>query len=60
MTTYDLMIKTIHYLMKGGKLTEDQKNSIVNRFMMEISTTYQRQKYTGVKFLNNTDSQGRL
>lgn len=60
MTTYDLMIKTNHYLIKGGKLTETQKNSIVNQFILEISNTYQRQKYyNGVKSPNNTDSKGR-
>ena len=60
MTPYDLMIRTNHYLIKGGKLTENQKNRIANQFLQEVSTTYQRLKDDkGVKSSNNTDSQGR-
>ena len=60
MTPYDLKIRTNHYLLKGGKLTENQKNRIVNQFLQEVSTTYQRLKDDkGVKSSNNTDSQGR-
>ena len=33
MTTYELMIKTNHYLIKGGKLTEGQRANIVNQLL---------------------------
>lgn len=33
MTVYELMIKTNHYLIKGGKLTDGQKANIVNQLL---------------------------
>lgn len=33
MTAYELMVKTNHYLLKGGTLTDGQKANIVSQFM---------------------------
>lgn len=60
MTAYELMIKTNHYLIKGGDLNEAQKRNIVSQLLNAKSTPEQaRRFYIGVKFPDNTDSSGR-
>ena len=60
MAAYQLMIKTNHYLIKGGELTDTQKRNIVNQLLYARSTPEQAQRfYLGVKYPNNTDSVGR-
>ena len=60
MTVYELMIKTNHYLIKGGVFTEPQKRNIIQQLLSAKSTPEQAKRfYVGVKFSNNTDSQGR-
>lgn len=60
MTTYELMIKTNHYIIKGGNLTEKQKHNIVGQFLSAVSTKETTQRfYNSVKFPNNIDSEGR-
>lgn len=60
MTAYELMIKTNHYLIKDGILTEKQKKNISEQLLSAKSTPEQAQKfYKGVKFHNNIDAEGR-
>jgi hypothetical protein len=60
MTDYELMIKTNHYLIQGGELTEGQKNTIVKQFLASICTKQEAQRfYQGVRYPNNTDRTGR-
>ncbi len=60
MTVYELMIKTNHYLIKGGEITEAQKQNILRQLLTSRSMLDQaRQFYLGVKFPNNIDSAGR-
>jgi len=60
MTTYELIIKTNHYLIKGGTLTDNQKQNIVGRFMSNVSNKEAAECfYKGVKFPDNIDSEGR-
>ncbi len=60
MTPYELMVKTNHYLIKGGELTGGQKENIVRRLLAAKSTTEQAARfYTGVRFPGNTDTGGR-
>lgn len=60
MTPYELMIKANHYLIKGGMLTDAQKQNIVRQLMAARSTESQaRRFYAGVKFPNNMGSDGR-
>ena len=60
MTAYELMIKTNHYLIKGGTLTESQKRNIVNQLLAAQSTPELKQRfYRGVKSPNNFDTEGR-
>ena len=60
MTPYELMIKTNHYLIKGGCLTTPQKQNIVCQLLTARSTLEQAERfYCGVKFPGNTDSSGR-
>lgn len=60
MTVYELMIKTNHYLIKGGLLTDGQKNTIVKQFISSICTKKEAQRfYQGVRYPNNIDNQGR-
>jgi hypothetical protein len=60
MTVYELMIKTNHYLIKGGILTESQKNTIVNQLLSAQSSEQEAQRfYQGVRYPNNIDSSGR-
>jgi len=61
MTTYELLVKTNHYLIKGGKLTQKQKSNIFNQLMSAKNTLEQaKQFYNGVKFPNNRDNSGRM
>lgn len=39
MTAYELMIKTNHYLIQGGKLTEPQKENILRQLLAAKSAT---------------------
>lgn len=60
MTPYELMIKANHYLIKGGTLTDAQKQHIVRQLMAARSTEEQARKfYAGVKSPNNMDPNGR-
>ncbi len=60
MTPHELMVKTNHYLIKGGKLTELQKANIVGQFLATWSTPDQAKRlYRGVKFPGNIDGDGR-
>lgn len=60
MTAYELMIKTNHYLIKGGKLTDKQKANIVGQLLSAHSSLEQaRRFYVGVKYPNNIDDGGR-
>lgn len=60
MTPYELMIKANHYLIKGGMLTDAQKQNIVRQLMAARSTQDQaRRFYAGVKFPDNIDPDGR-
>lgn len=60
MTAYELMVKTNHYLIKGGKLTDSQKANISNQFLSACSDDNTKQRfYNGVKFPNNTDKDSR-
>lgn len=60
MSAYELMVKTNHYLIKGGTLTELQKQSIVSQLLAAKSTYQQAQRfYVGVKYPNNTDQSDR-
>jgi len=60
MTSYEVMIKTNHHLIKGGDLTETQKQNIVNQFLSARSMKEQTERfYIGAKFPGNTDSNGR-
>lgn len=44
MTSYELMIKANHYLIKGGKLSDGQTNTIVNQFLDDRSMAAQAQR----------------
>lgn len=60
MDIYELMIKTNYYLIKGGILTDGQKQNIVNQFLSAVSTKETaRRFYNGVKYPNNIDREGR-
>ncbi len=60
MTPHELMVKTNHYLIKGGELTVGQKANIVGQFLAARSTSEQAKRfYRSVKYPNNIDSDGR-
>ncbi|HPS35934.1 MAG TPA: hypothetical protein PK854_11790 [Oscillospiraceae bacterium] len=60
MTPYELMVKTNHYLIKGGELTDAQKGNIVRQLLAAVSTSEQAARfYAGVRFPGNTDASGR-
>lgn len=60
MDTYELMIKTNDYLIKGGVLTDNQKQNIVVQFLSAVSNKETaRRYYNGVKYPNNIDNEGR-
>lgn len=51
MTPYELMVKTNHYLIKGGILSAGQSDGIVNRFLCARNTSQQAQRfYPGVRY----------
>ena len=55
-----MMIKANHYLIKGGALTKKQSEKITINLLSAQSASGQADKfYKGVKFSNNTDSEGR-
>ena len=59
MTPHELMVKTNHYLIKGGELTEPQKANIVGQFLAVRSDERAKQSfYKGVKYPNNVDKNG--
>jgi hypothetical protein len=54
------MIKTSHYLIKGGILTDAQKRNIAEQLLTSVSTPEQAKRfYTGVRYPDNTDQNGR-
>lgn len=58
-TTHELMIKTNHYIIKGGELTDLQKSNIVNQFLSAQSDERTKQTfYKGVKYPGNVDKNG--
>lgn len=59
MTAYELMIKTNHYLIQGGTLTEAQKGSIVRQLLAAKSAPAEADRfYNGVRFPHNVDEDG--
>ena len=60
MTAYELMIKTNHYLIKGGELSDKQKSNIMGQLLSAKTKTMQAKRfYNGVKLPNNIDNCGR-
>jgi hypothetical protein len=60
MSAYEIMIKTNHYLIKGGSLTDSQKDSIVYQLLSaQIKPEQAERFYNSVKLPNNVDSKGR-
>lgn len=60
MNSYELMIKTNHFLIKGGELTDVQKQNIVGQLLTARSAESQAQQfYSSVKYPSNTDPAGR-
>jgi len=56
MTAYELMIKTNHYLIEGGELTDAHKSKIVKRLLEARSTSEQAQRfYRGVRAFNENE-----
>jgi hypothetical protein len=59
MTAHELMIKTNHYLIKGGDLTEPQMANIVSQLFEARSDEKTKQSfYKGVKYTDNIDESG--
>ena len=59
MTSYELMIKTNHYLIKGGTLSDGQISTIVNQLISDRNIFEQGQRSAaGVKFQNHSDKRG--
>lgn len=59
MTAHELVIKTNHYLIKGGELTDSQKANIVRRLLAAQSNERTKQSfYRGVKYPGNVDKNG--
>lgn len=60
MTAYELMIKTNHYLIQGGTLSDTQKDPVTQQLLSTQSSPAQAQRfYVDVKFPGNTDANGR-
>ncbi len=60
MNAYELMIKTNHFLVKGGVLTESQKDVIVSRLLSAQTQPEQAKRfYNRVRYPNNIDGKGR-
>ena len=59
MNAHELMIKTNHYLIKGGELTEAQKANISSQLLAARSSEREKQSfYKGVNYENNMDKNG--
>lgn len=60
MTPHELMVKTNHYLIKSGELSDAQKVNIVRQLLAAQSDERTKQSfYRGVKFPDNIDGDGR-
>ncbi len=60
MTAYELMIKTNHYLIQGGNLTEAQKESLVRQLLLAKTSPAGAQKfYNSITSRDNTDENRR-
>lgn len=60
MNAYELMIKTNHYLIKGGKLTDRNIDQIVEQLLAAKTTPEQASRfYVGMKYPNNINNDGR-
>ena len=60
MTPHELMIKTNHHLIKGGKLTAMQKENIVRQFLDARNNEINVQNFmNGDKTSNNIFTYGR-
>jgi len=58
-TAYDLMMKTNHYLMQGGALTDAQRANIVCQLLAARSDERTKQSfYKGVRYPGNVDANG--
>jgi hypothetical protein len=59
MNAHELMIKTNHYLIKGGQLTDAQKANIVRQLLSARSDEATKQRfYKGVRYPGNADKTG--
>ncbi len=59
MDSYELMVKTNYYLIKGGTLTQRQSEIITDQLLSSISSdTVVRNFYRSVKYPDNTDKNG--
>jgi hypothetical protein len=60
MNAYELMVKTNHFLIKGGSLTDSQKDNIVGQLLSaQIKPEQAKRFYNIVKFPDNIDGEGR-
>ena len=61
MTAHELMIKTNHYLIKGGMLTDSQKVNIVRQLLAARSDDrIKKSFYKNMNYQNNTDKDGNI
>jgi len=61
MTAHELMIKTNHYLIKGGSLTNSQKENIVRQLLVARSDVRAKKSfYKSMNYQNNTDKNGNI
>ena len=59
MTPHELMLKTNHFLIKGGELTDAQKVKVIRQFFDAQSDERTKQSfYKGVKYPGNMDKNG--
>lgn len=59
MIAHELMIKTNHYIIKGGELTDAQKATVTSKLLSARSDEYAKQRfYNGVNYPNNIDNNG--
>jgi len=59
MTAHELMIKSNHYLLKGGKFTDAHKANLVRQFLSARSDEGTKQRfYKGVRYPGNADKTG--
>lgn len=60
MTAYEMMVRTNHYLIKGGSLTQEQRTRLTVTLLHARSTAEQAERfYAGVKYPGNTNAEGR-